>query len=376
MNHSKIQQFYDIYITAKIITLNDLYLNGFNSKDIEYLLNHNIMHLKDDFEVIVYSNNIREYVKHLLMNKEDINKVNACYKAILRYDTLNRFALFRLFIESVKVEKYEDVYYYLNKLFSISEEPFLNDCNFYLYLLAFIYPIPKKYDVLRNYAFDMNVNDVVYIDNGIYSKEFVDELNNIRKNVFNWRFAYAYNLYNNLTCNKSVYRRDFVSKILLLRVINNDKLETEQILNALNNNQLYEAYILLKKARKNHRLRYSLEEIYNTIIYIFSIILNKEINVSENIEYNGDNILKNIKCGNYIKAYKLLQSEENKNTIINKLCASLLRTLICVIDEINKNGQLDYNDPYFKDIITDAYKYKKEKEINNNELSLKLSKNL
>ncbi len=357
MNDSKLEEIYNEYIVSGNINTTKLLSMGLLENEIDMLLKKRIL-LNVNDNLVVNSKNLLAYCKDKLLKDTDNFYRIKCYQAVLNSSPLNKIALFQLFIEYVIIANYDEAYYYLDLLFSVSEEPYLNDCNYYLYLMSIIHRVPKKYQTLRNYVWDMNVSDTLYNYEVPYNKKYVDAINNIRKASFRENYTYAFSLYNDLTKNSYLFGRDYISKILLYDVIDVYKNERDLINNTILNDRTLDCLNYLHKIEQKHPLSIRLNSIKDLLLLIYEMILTNK-NVDYEIKnYNGKNVFSAILTGNIEMAYTINSNYITKMNIKNDVHDKLLKYFMHLNYELQNFGCINYSNEEIQPLIKDAIIYK------------------
>ena len=359
MTENELYELYDKFIQdPHKFTLDNLYLWGYNNKHIDYLLRKQIIMVQDNV-YFINTHSLLGYAKKVLKRQDDSYKRVLCYEAILNINPYDKKTLFEMFIECIKSRNFNESFKYLDTLFRVSEEPFLNDYNFYLYLLSHIIIIPKKYQMLKNYNYFMEEKDLLYDDNVQYDSKFKKALNNIRSEAFKGHFSYAFSLYNDLTKKEGTYNRDYISKRLLYDVIDINKLEMQNLKDSIENENYYDALLQLKMIRKKHQLKYSMDVIKDVLELIMQIIINNSLPNMEIGSYEGFNCLKNIKNNNFKKALYVLENNDNslKDEDVKNMLKLVLNKLLYILEQYKCVNTINYQDANMQEIIKSAHLY-------------------
>lgn len=318
MNKNALHEIYNEYIKNGSISMAKLYSMGFLEKQLDVLFKKRILKFVDN-NLVISSNELLLYCKEYLIKEESHEGRINCYKAILNSEPLNRIAVFQLFIEYASLANYKMGYKYLDMLFSVSEEPYLNDCNYYLYLMSVIEKVPEQFQVLKNYVWDMNVKDTLYSYDAPYNKKYIDAINKIRETTFRENYTYAFSQYNDLTKDSYLFGRDFISKILLHEVIDVYKTEKKIINDAILNDESLKCLNYINNIQQKHPLSIKLNSIKFLLLLIYEMLLTNKLVPYEVKVYNGKNVFSSILTGNIEKAYNINNDYINKFNIQNDI---------------------------------------------------------
>ncbi len=357
MSDRDLEKIFTEYIQTGYINISKLYAMGFTKHNIDVLFKKGILLYVND-TLAINSRVLLTYCKDNLLDKNNIDNRIKCYKAILKTDTFNKIALFQLFIEYVELKDYDNAYEYLDKLYSVTEEPYLNDCNYYLYLMSRIKRVPKKYQTLRNYVWDMDVTDTMYGESVPYSKSYVTAINKIRDLSFRDNYTYAFSQYNNLTKDSFLFGRDYISKILLYKVIDVKKEETKCINELIWKNEINEALGYLQEIERKHPLSNKDLSLKKLILYIYDMILNNKIPKIRTREYNGKNVFTAINAGDLEKAYYMNSEYIAKTNTKEDIHQYLLNVIRYMQEELQRDYTINYEDEWLEPIIKNAILYK------------------
>ncbi len=356
MNLIKYYKLIDYYIDNLHLSVNDILLMGYSYQDLEFLLANKMLSYKDNV-LLINSDFIISYFKEVLYKDKNYNRMIACCNLILEQDPINRYIIYQLFIIYVVLEDYDKAYYYLDKLYSIADETILIDCNFYLYLMSHLEKVPSTYKTLKNYVKDMELMDLIYSKKPYYREELRHNLNKIHSAVYNGNYTYALYLYNNFTKKYGIFNRDYISKIILYRVVDNEKEESNVILDNIVGRNYFDAYEIICHINEKHPLnsrllstKYLLESIFELALTLQEKeIINSDSNEHFSALIKNNNFRKSLELNiSYINKYKISSLENSIHL--------LLKDIVYLLDCIDNNC-LSYEDSKYQILLVEAIKY-------------------
>lgn len=143
ITEAKLNKMYDVIIDNQNLTSKKLAECRFNPNEVATLLNKNI--LTRDENGIFHFQNIDElfnYGKRLLFNNED-KKASKCFEKCVSLNCNVEASLFNLFYLNIKQRNYEKAFSYFKQ--NYGNENYINDDNYYLYLLSNVTNFPNEY---------------------------------------------------------------------------------------------------------------------------------------------------------------------------------------------------------------------------------------
>lgn len=305
----KLNKLYNLIINNQDITSRKLAECGFNPNEVVALLNDNI--IKRDEKGLFYlqgNNELFNYGKRLLFANED-KKALTCFEKCIALNFNVESCLFNLFYLNIKQKNYEKAFSYFKQ--NYGNEDYINDDNYYLYLLNHVINLPDMYkQIADEITFDkIKAND--------------EQQNEIRLLSLNKEFGLALEKYNvlidlnnGITFNDIIIKdllEEIIKKFKIKKVMTTDKDEEKQFLEdfeiAFKNNDIANALILLQaylsKVSKEkyipmivNLIELNLIDNYpkkDTIVQFLNYMLNGvyTFDFHKNIKYINDEILYN-----------------------------------------------------------------------------------
>ncbi len=327
---------YNTYVKDNYIDLDKLLHLGFSYREISYLIDFEKI-IKVNNKYILNTNIIHRFIQADAFKTNNKDKaIKACLNS-LEYLPYEKYYINQLFNIAVSYDDLDNAYKYLNMLYIFANEVDLIDCNYYLFMLSILKNVPEDYPLLKNYAYDMEFEDMIFADELKINTNYLNMLRSVRYYTYLDHYSYAFKLYNDYTRKYGILPRDFISKILLYKLIDYN----HKFLKTLEHQILKKEYNLvlesLTEIKKNRHLKYRYECIIKIINLIEAIKNNPQEVVIEMTEYNGTNMYTAIKNNDFNSAFIINNHYLQTNNIIpsNNMFHILLEDLL---SEINKNN--------------------------------------
>ena len=341
-----LEKLYDGIIDGKELTTKQLNKYGFNSTDINKLIEDNVIErVKRGFYSFKDVNSLLNYARKYSYSTEK-DKVFSCYEKCYELDPNNTTVCFQLFVKYICDKKYDKVFELFDKL-SCSDNNFYRvDYNYYLLLLSYITDIPDKYHKnvknLDYYSIKISHDDKRYSD--------VSSYNRIRSASTKGKFTFAYKLLNEITNkNGKSTIHDIIEKNLLTQVIN-EEAKSRRKVNSLIREKKYEELIDYYGKKKKIRGLNNVEGYLVKLANIYLKIMNSS-NVPKIKEIDTDNLFYAINENRFDLALKISEEFNRQRNIPNKDNAlyNILKDICDLIDSLKKDNTDKQEEIEFKD---------------------------
>lgn len=313
-----------------VLTTKELNSYGFNSKDLNELINNGTLErLKRGFYIFLKIDDLFYYGNTLIANKE-YKKAKQCFLKCLEIDAKYPGANFRLFLMEIQDKNYEKAFEYFEQIYD-SDNKFYNvDNNVYLYLLSVIIKLPEKY---RNYARNLKLEDLIISKD---DKRYKDkpEQNRIRRLIYNKKFWLANRQLKDV-CNEK--GKTSVQALLTKELLNQALAVQKNVMKNIIDLMLQEKYQEVLSYYDEMDTRYDIGIANQYIIMIIKDLLSiiKNNTIPEVLIDSTDKVLDAIKGRNYELALKL-NIEYNKTKNIANEKSPLYVALKAINREISK----------------------------------------
>ena len=320
------------------LTTKQLNLYGFNSTDINKLIEGNVIErvkrghysFRDTDKLFDYGVKLAKERNYDLSNKIFLK----CYEL----NPNNYKYCFQLFAVYTHEKKYDKVFKLYDKLYNLSNDNEKVDLNYYMYLLNYITDIPEKYKSMVNsanyYSIKIPSDDERYSD--------VMSYNRVRSNAIKGKFSSSWReLYEITIKNRGYNIQDIVEKNLLTQAITEEKKSHKKV-NALVNGKKYDEVIdYFENKRKKHKLNV-IEEYIIKLSETYLVIKNSStIPTEKNI--NTDSLFEAIQANRFDLALKINDEFNKKRDISNEdNTLNIILTDICeLINSLKKSNPSD-----------------------------------
>lgn len=248
---SRLIKLYNGFLDEELLTTRVLNEYGFNSKQIDELIERGIIErVKRGFYKMSFANGF--YMLGIsYINEKNYEKARICFEKCLEINKNHTGASFHLFIDSVQKQDYEKAFILLDVLIQANNPLYKNDYNYYLYLLSIISMPGEKQ---KEYAKHLTISD--YMVNVTNTRcPNISAYNSIREAALNKRFNYAYQRLIALTTELGQFTQtDKIEKMLLKGAYNQEKNNINRLNEMLKNMQFEEALAFLLEKEDRERL--------------------------------------------------------------------------------------------------------------------------
>lgn len=189
----KVYKLFDMVIDKQELTTKGLNEIGFTSNDIASLVKEgSLSRVKRGHYALVSVDELYNYGERL----ESLNdhRVFKCFKRCFQMVDGDVDYYLKLLSKNIKIGNLVETIKILDKLYEISDEFFIQDLNYYVFLLNIICPLPKRY---INRVKTMTFDDIKILPNDP-NHSCISEENTVRQYVF------MENLKSAKECNKSL----------------------------------------------------------------------------------------------------------------------------------------------------------------------------
>lgn len=337
-----IDKIYDAVINDIELTTKELNSYGLNSRDINTLINQDIIRRKKrGFYEISNINFLYNYSRKLLKQKK-YEKSQKCFEKILKINPNHFETNFDMFCQSICKDNYEDTYKYFDRIISTTSKFYHTDYNIYLYLLNFITEVPQKY---ARYTSCLRLEDLI-IDEKDFRYSDVNKYNNVINAMMQRKFSYALHLLNNIIEEKKYKtRQDIIIINLLYDVFMAEKEDKNNILNYVKEKDYDSIIKILDIKSKKVGLSFN-EEIINILAsdikyfknnkYIPKPLKEERFSFREAIDNYNYELALNIRK-EYIETYNISCEEDSIYLLLNEIC--ILKKELCL--HSNKTIELE-----------------------------------
>lgn len=326
-----LEKLYNDVADGVILTTKELNECGFNSTDINKLIDENIIErVKRGFYSFKDVDKLFEYGRKIAKEKKyDIS--NKIFEKCYELDKNNYKYCLQFFMICVHERKYDKAFELYEILYKLSNENEKIDLGYYMYLLNYITDIPDKYKEkvkdLDYYSVKIPSDDERYSD--------VMSYNRIRSTVMKGKFSSSCKILYSITIkNRGYTLQDIIEKTLIAQTINEEKKSRNHVNSLVNEKKYDEVIDFLEKKKQTHKLN-TIEEYIVRLAEDYLIIKNSStVPVEKNIE--TDNLFEAIKANKFDLALKInndfnkerdISNEDNTlNIILNDIC-ELIKSL-------------------------------------------------
>ena len=340
---------YEEVINNKELTTKQLNNCGFNSKEINNLIEKGIVErIKRGQYLFKDVDNLYLYGKYLISKKKH-DKASLCFERCYEINPNHLSTCFQLFIRSIHNRDFDNIYIYFDKLLSTDNVFYSIDNNYYLYLLSFITELPED---LNKHARLIQYENIEVLDTDSRYQDVKME-NLIRNAVFQRKFTYAINKHNDFINKKDhLSVQDIVNRELIYLASWCETMNRKTIISYAIEKRNQEIISFYKSIQKRREL--SIIEKSSLKLAEQFIKIEETLEVPKVIETNTTNFFKLIEYCDYKKALDLCNNFNNKSGIKKEESSlNILLSNICeLIDNINSkkddikedNNQLDVDD--------------------------------
>lgn len=328
---------YNCVLENQELTTKVLNSYGFSSKDLNNLIEQGkLIRVKRGFYSFVSTDDLFNYGRYLIKNKDYV-KGNRCFEVCNDMNPDDMKICFRLFIENIEKDNYDEVFKYFKILCNTDNPYYVADNNVYLYLLSRITEIPVEY---RKHVKSLTFNDMC-VDCQDKRYKDVSTQSKVRLSIIQNKFSYALQQLHNLTIkhNKATIQ-ETVIKMLLYKAVSQDNKHKETMLELVSNKKYEELVKYLKHKEKCFKL----SELENSVLKIIDDMnVIKSSGIIPKIDLNNsEKIYDAIDDKDYKLALKLASEHANKYNLDeskNVICI-LLKDICSIIDDVKKQEEL------------------------------------
>lgn len=338
INEENLSKLYKSVVDGIELTTKELNSLGFNSKDLNALIEReSIIRVKRGLYALKSVNELYYYGKQLIAQKE-YNKATQCFEKCFQIDPTHTGVCFQLFLRCVQKKDYEKAFEYFNNFYNSENEFYNADSNFYLYMLSMITELPENH---REYAKYLKLEDfkVDYKDKRYAN---VHLQNKIRISALNQRFTLAAKQLNESIQEKgSLSVQDIIIKTLLNQAIEAQIQNRNTIINLIKQKKYEEIIEFYERLFNSHHL--SISDSYTLTLTRELLNIMKSKNIPDKQVYTTENIFEAIDGKNFELALSLASARNQK---LNSSGDD--NTIYLLLDEIvNRSKEL-------KDIFSQA----------------------
>ena len=353
---NNLEKLYNEFIENDAITTKQLNEYGFNSTDINKLIDNNtIERVKRGFYSFKDINSLFEYGIKLAKEK-NYNISNKIFEKCYELNPNNYKYCLQFFTICIHERKYDKVFEIYERLYNLSSENEKIDLGYYMYLLNYITDIPDKYKEkvksLDYYSIKIPSNDERYSD--------VMSYNRIRSAAIRGKFSSSCKILYTITINNKGYTlQDIIEKTLLVQTINEEKKSRNHVISLVNEKKYNEVIEYLERKKEKIKLN-TIEEYIIRLAEDYLIIKNTStIPKEKNIE--TDNLFEAISANKFDLALRINNDFNKKRNISNEdNTINIILTDICeLIKSLKKNNNKEvcqnektYSDNYFMSLMS------------------------
>ena len=335
------------------LTTKQLNLYGFNSTDINKLIEGNVIErVKRGHYSFRDTDKLFDYgVK--LAKERNYDLANRTFLKCFELEPNNYKYCLQLFTVCIHEKEYDKAFKLYDRLYKLSNDNEKIDLRYYMYLLNYITDIPGKYkDMVEGtnyYSIKIPSDDKRYSD--------VISYNRARSTAIKGKFSSAWRILYAITIkNRGYTLQDIAEKNLLTQTITEEK-KSRKVVNSLVSEKKYDAVIdYLENKRKKHKLN-TIEEYIIKLSESYLIIKNSStIPIEKNID--TDNLFEAIQANKFDLALKInnefnkereIANEDNTlNIILTDICK-----LINSLKKSNTNKKPDIVEEQQKEVKSD-----------------------
>ncbi len=327
INIENLNKLYNEVINEGILTTAKLNSFGFNSKDINVLIESGQLERKKrglySFKSV---SELYEYGKNLNKDKKSIEAVK-CFERCYELDPNNQKVCLQLLYESLIKNDYESSFEYIDKLLTAEDQYSTANCKFYLYLLSMITDIPDNY---KEFIENINIDDIkVETDDKKYKS--IEKQNKIRFSALRRQFPYALKQMRDFIRQYDRWTiQNLITVNLLLEATRVESISKDTIKNLIKQKSYEDIVDYLEQKQKMHEL--SLMDKYTLKLAYEIINLQKSKQIPEIAFVDTTNTFLAIDNNDFNLALKLCEEYNFKNKIDSSESAiNLLLIDICDI---------------------------------------------
>lgn len=351
IDNQKIEQIYDMVINKLPITDESLINNGFNSNEIEELLEQDILQKSNANEYTLSSMDkfYRYGIKMLLLR--NYKKATMCFKICYQKEPNNRKFCLQLLSSNINLGNYTHALQIFSHLEKISTEENLPDNNLYLYILSQLTDCKGEYQERIEH---MKTEDVLvsYDDKNKQNQE-----NDIRLAIMKGKYKYALNLLNDILPNEQTYDiKKMLLKELLCDLISMEDKFKLRLLSIAKTKQYGVIILFLRKKEEKRKLNITERCIYLIVEDILDITKTKivphHISTQTNRLYeaiaNRNYKLAQKLNRRYLEFYNISPEEDILDVLLTDINKLILRIKLGQEDDILKQSLKDFANDFEK----------------------------
>jgi len=337
------EKLYKIVLKEKTLTTKALNNGGINARDIQKLIQSGeLLRVQRGVYALTDVKPLYSYARWLCHEKkyeEAQEYFLKCYELAPNHIGTN----FQLLFWDIERENYDSALKYIDNSLKSENKYFINDINYYLYLLSFVIELPEH---LQKRVKGFTENDIIvfsddnrYVDFRGYTKS--------RKIAFSQSFINASKVLNALIkTNRRIGQKEIIERKLLDKAVH-----ARSDLNAKRRQYLQERqYEILLKDLRNESLNHNLSKLNSYLALILTDYLEIEktsiipmySNLSLDELSSKDAVFLAIKHRNYSLALELSMqynyTVESQNT---NLIHIMLKDMVALIENIKGNKEKD-----------------------------------
>ena len=250
------------------------------------------------------------YGKELIAFKQ-YDKATACFEICHKLDSTHLGACFQLFLRSIKNKDYNRAFELLDSLYKTSNEFYITDTNFYLYILSLITEVPDRYREKLN---ELTFEDIKVRDDDKRYQSVISIENEIRENAFKEKFSDALNKINEIKdIQGKIGVQDHLTRVLLIQAKN---LNRNTIINFLKNEEYDDAIEYLVKKSKNNSITFLERYVLKLLIQYSRII--KDFKVPNKLSVESESIFEAIDKNDFNYALQLCTRKNKESNFSNE----------------------------------------------------------
>lgn len=320
ITEEKLNKIYESLIISSELTTDKLNEFGFNSKDINKLVEQGyLIKTKRGLYSFIDIDDLILYGKKMLaIGKRE--KANNIFKACVELDPNHIDANFKLFVSSIENKDYELAFKCFDVLAKTTNVEYFKDYNLYLYMLNMVTEIPQKY---KFYVRNLKIEDLIRYKNN-------PEQSRLIRTIMERKFTYALKIHKEITKDFSI--RDLAIKKLIYQCAIIEANNKKMMLDLIKDKQYGDLYAYLEEMQLKRGLSYYEKIIFKLADVILELEFTEEI--PEILPVDSTNIFKIIESNNFFLALELSKNhsiENEKNHI-----ELLLQDICSIIERINK----------------------------------------
>lgn len=329
-----LNKLYDLVIEKEELTSENLIDIGLDKIDISYLLMQNTIK-KIDINKYIFTDIEKLYDYGIkIAKKKDFIKSEKCFLKCYEMDKTHYNTLFQLFMNYINENKPEEAIKYLTNMLKQGKKYRTKDNNIYLHLIDNLIKLNKE---KQNYVDKLKLKDVL-IDKNDNRYENIDIFNEIRMQIYNRKYTYAYKRLNDISHQVKLLPPEMLMRVMLYHILEKEAKIEQLVFELIKNKEYEQLYIFLLGYKRFYKSFNSyILDLIEDIIYIKNNNKIPDITIDET-----DNIFDALKGKNYKLAYILNTSYNLKYNVEPKdsVTLKLLKDICILMDETNEKTKI------------------------------------